>query len=96
MFFLLNNPYTLDDPYESSSGSEISATSNLVTVTLGTEIDGSILWPSSMFPVVGIKPTLGLTSRVGVVPIGPRQDSVGPICRTVLDAAFVLETIAGN
>ncbi|XP_058731771.1 probable amidase At4g34880 [Vicia villosa] len=89
------NPYTLDDPCGSSSGSAISAAANLVTVTLGTETDGSILCPSSMNSVVGIKPTLGLTSRAAVVPISPRQDSVGPICRTVSDAAYVLETIAG-
>ncbi|KAK7319016.1 hypothetical protein RJT34_03725 [Clitoria ternatea] len=89
------NPYTLDDPCGSSSGSAISAAANLAAVTLGTETDGSILCPSGFNSVVGIKPTVGLTSRAGVVPISPRQDSVGPICRTVSDAALVLETIAG-
>ncbi|WJX53060.1 amidase [Trifolium repens] len=89
------NPYTLDDPCGSSSGSAISVAANLVTMSLGTETDGSILCPSSMNSVVGIKPTVGLTSRAGVVPISPRQDTVGPICRTVSDAAYVLETIAG-
>ncbi|KAL5561148.1 hypothetical protein UlMin_030895 [Ulmus minor] len=90
------NPYnTLQIPCGSSSGSAISAAANLAAVTLGTETDGSILCPSSLNSVVGIKPTVGLTSRAGVVPISPRQDSVGPICRTVSDAAYVLDVIAG-
>ncbi|KAI4334867.1 hypothetical protein L6164_013575 [Bauhinia variegata] len=89
------NPYTLGDPSGSSSGSAISAAANLAAVTLGTETDGSILSPSGSNSVVGIKPTVGLTSRAGVVPISLRQDSVGPICRTVSDAAFVLEAIVG-
>ncbi|XP_058731772.1 probable amidase At4g34880 [Vicia villosa] len=89
------NPYTLGDPCGSSSGSAISVAANLVTVSLGTETDGSILCPSNFNSVVGIKPTVGLTSRAGVVPISPRQDTVGPICRTVSDAAYVLDTIAG-
>jgi len=74
---VMQNPYTLDDPCGSSSGSAISVAANLVTVSLGTETDGSILCPSSMNSVVGIKPTVGLTSRAGVVPISPRQDTVG-------------------
>ncbi|KAI4317443.1 hypothetical protein L6164_025310 [Bauhinia variegata] len=89
------NPYTLGNPCGSSSGSGISAAANLATVTLGTETDGSILCPSESNSVVGIKPTVGLTSRAGVVPISLRQDSVGPICRTVSDAAYVLEAIVG-
>ncbi|XP_027342473.1 probable amidase At4g34880 isoform X1 [Abrus precatorius] len=89
------NPYTLGDPCGSSSGSSISVAANLVAVSLGTETDGSILCPSDSNSVVGIKPTVGLTSRAGVVPITPRQDTVGPICRTVSDAALVLETIVG-
>ncbi|CAI8618536.1 unnamed protein product [Vicia faba] len=89
------NPYTLGFPCGSSSGSAISVAANLVTVSLGTETDGSILCPSNFNSVVGIKPTVGLTSRAGVVPISPRQDTIGPICRTVSDAAYVLETIAG-
>ncbi|MED6113761.1 hypothetical protein PIB30_073860 [Stylosanthes scabra] len=89
------NPYTGNDPCGSSSGSAISVATNMVTVSLGTETDGSILCPSDSNSVVGIKPTVGLTSRAGVVPISPRQDTVGPICRTVSDAAHVLETIAG-
>ncbi|RDX70330.1 hypothetical protein CR513_50439, partial [Mucuna pruriens] len=89
------NPYTMDGPCGSSSGSAISVAANLVAVTLGSETDGSILCPSDFNSVVGIKPTVGLTSRAGVVPITPLQDTVGPICRTVSDAALVLETIAG-
>uniref|UniRef100_A0A5B6YHR7 Amidase domain-containing protein n=1 Tax=Davidia involucrata TaxID=16924 RepID=A0A5B6YHR7_DAVIN len=79
----------------SSSGSAVSVAANMATVSLGTETDGSILCPSSFNSVVGIKPTLGLTSRAGVIPISPRQDSVGPICRTVSDAAYVLDAIVG-
>ncbi|KAF7005759.1 hypothetical protein CFC21_020861 [Triticum aestivum] len=67
----------------------------MAAVTLGTETDGSILCPSSFNSVVGIKPTVGLTSRAGVVPITPRQDSVGPMCRTVSDAVHVLDAIVG-
>ncbi|XP_074311446.1 putative amidase At4g34880 [Silene latifolia] len=90
------NPYNLSaTPCGSSSGSAIAAAANMAAVTLGTETDGSILCPSSANSVVGIKPTLGLTSRGGVVPISPRQDTVGPICRTVTDAAYVLESIVG-
>ncbi|KAK7247025.1 hypothetical protein RIF29_41901 [Crotalaria pallida] len=89
------NPYTMGYPCGSSSGSAISVAANLVTVSLGSETDGSILCPSNTNSVVGIKPTVGLTSRAGVVPISPRQDTIGPICRTVSDAAYVLETIAG-
>ncbi|XP_002528274.2 probable amidase At4g34880 [Ricinus communis] len=90
------NPYVLSaDPCGSSSGSEISFAANLVAVSIGTETDGSILCPSSANSVVGIKPTVGLTSRAGVVPISPRQDTVGPMCRTVRDAVYVLDTIAG-
>ncbi|CAF2067805.1 unnamed protein product [Brassica napus] len=90
------NPYVLTaDPCGSSSGSAISVAANLVAVSLGTETDGSILCPSSQNSVVGIKPTVGLTSRAGVVPVSLRQDSVGPICRTVSDAVIVLDAIVG-
>uniref|UniRef100_A0A8I6XB90 Amidase domain-containing protein n=2 Tax=Hordeum vulgare subsp. vulgare TaxID=112509 RepID=A0A8I6XB90_HORVV len=67
----------------------------MAAVTLGTDTDGSILCPSSFNSVVGIRPTLGLTSRAGVVPITPLQDTVGPICRTVSDAVHVLDAIVG-
>ncbi|XP_011037287.1 PREDICTED: putative amidase C869.01 [Populus euphratica] len=90
------NPYVLsDDPCGSSSGSAISVAANFVAVSLGTETDGSILCPSNANSVVGIKPTVGLTSRAGVIPISPRQDTVGPICRTVSDAVIVLDAIVG-
>ncbi|MED6186532.1 hypothetical protein PIB30_067602 [Stylosanthes scabra] len=89
------NPYTKGDPCGSSSGSAISVAANMVTVSLGTETNGSILCPSGYNSVVGIKPTVGLASRAGVIPISPRQDTVGPICRTVSDAACVLKTIVG-
>ena len=73
----MQDPYTVGDPSGSSSGSAISVAANMVAVAVGTETDGSILSPSSINLVVGIKPTLGLTSRAGVIPISPRQDSVG-------------------
>ena len=74
----LQNPYVLSaDPCGSSSGSAISVAANMAAVTLGTETDGSILCPSSYNSVVGIKPTVGLTSRDGVIPITPKQDTVG-------------------
>lgn len=90
------NPYVKSaDPGGSSTGSAVSVAANMVTLSLGTETAGSILCPSSFNSVVGIKPTLGLTSRGGVVPISPRQDTVGPICRTVSDAVYVLDAIVG-
>ncbi|EOA19061.1 hypothetical protein CARUB_v10007729mg, partial [Capsella rubella] len=90
------NPYVLSaNPSGSSSGSAISVAANLVAVSLGTETDGSILSPSSQNSVVGIKPTVGLTSRAGVVPISLRQDSIGTICRTVSDAVHLLDAIVG-
>ncbi|XP_030450095.2 probable amidase At4g34880 isoform X1 [Syzygium oleosum] len=90
------NPYNLSaDPCGSSSGSAICMAANMGAVSLGTETDGSILCPSSSNSVVGIKPTVGLTSRSGVVPLAPRQDIVGPMCRTVADAVNVLDVIVG-
>ncbi|KAG0525136.1 hypothetical protein BDA96_06G029500 [Sorghum bicolor] len=90
------NPYVLSSPpCGSSTGPAIAAAANMAAVTLGTETDGSILCPSSLNSVVGIKPTVGLTSRAGVIPISPRQDTVGPICRTVADAVHVLDAIVG-
>ncbi|CAH8306797.1 unnamed protein product [Eruca vesicaria subsp. sativa] len=90
------NPYVLSvDPFGSSSGSAISVAANLVAVSLGTETDGSILAPSNQNSVVGIKPSVGLTSRAGVVPISLRQDSVGPMCRTVSDSVYLLDAIVG-
>jgi len=90
------NPYVLDrTPSGSSSGSAAAVAANLTAATLGTETDGSILSPSSACMVVGIKPTVGLTSRAGVIPIAHSQDTVGPICRTVADAATVLGALVG-
>nr|CAN80905.1 hypothetical protein VITISV_016634 [Vitis vinifera] len=92
LLFCIHNPYVLSaTPCGSSSGSAISVAANLAAVSLGTETDGSILCPSHVNSVVGIKPTLGLTSRAGVVPISPRQDTVG----TVSDAVEVLDVIVG-
>ena len=86
------NPYSLDrTPCGSSSGSATAVAANLVAVSLGTETDGSILCPASINGVVGIKPTVGLTSRAGVIPIAHSQDTVGPFARTVADAAAVLD-----
>lgn len=90
------NSYNLSaDPCGSSSGSAISVAANMVAVSLGSETDGSIICPAGSNSVVGIKPTVGLTSRAGVIPISPRQDTIGPICRTVSDAVYVLDAIAG-
>ncbi|XP_073149798.1 probable amidase At4g34880 [Henckelia pumila] len=90
------NPYVLSaDPCGSSSGSAISVAANMVAVSLGSETDGSIICPSGANAVVGIKPTVGLTSRAGVVPVSPRQDTIGPLCRTVSDAVHVLDAIVG-
>uniref|UniRef100_A0A0E0HWM0 Amidase domain-containing protein n=1 Tax=Oryza nivara TaxID=4536 RepID=A0A0E0HWM0_ORYNI len=86
------NPYVPSaTPCASSSGSAIAAAANMVAVTIGTETDGSIMCPSSYNSVVGIKPTVGLTSRAGVIIISPRMDTVG----TVSDAVHVLEAIVG-
>jgi amidase len=89
-----NNPYGLNrNPCGSSSGSGAAATANFAAVTLGTETDGSIVCPSNANGVVGLKPTVGLTSRAGVVPISRTQDTVGPHARTVADAAATLSVI---
>ena len=90
------NPYVLNrTPCGSSSGSTAAIAANLATASLGTETDGSILCPSSLNAVVGIKPTVGLTSRAGIIPIAHSQDTVGPISRTVADAASLLGAITG-
>ncbi|MBI2776697.1 MAG: amidase [Chloroflexi bacterium] len=90
------NPYSLDrTPWGSSAGSAVAVSANLAAATLGTETDGSIVVPAAASGVVGFKPTVGLTSRAGVIPISRSQDSVGPIARTVADAALLLSVIAG-
>ncbi|MCJ1350501.1 MAG: hypothetical protein MMC33_000482 [Icmadophila ericetorum] len=88
--------YPLQDPSGSSSGSAVSSSIGLALAALGTETDGSILSPSEVNNLVGIKPTVGLVSRSLVVPISQRQDTVGPLARTVKDAAYVLQAIAGQ
>jgi amidase len=91
-----NNPYALDrNPCGSSSGSGATVSANLCTVAIGTETDGSIVCPSSANGIVGIKPTLGLVSRAGIIPIAHSQDTAGPMARTVHDAAILLTAIAG-
>lgn len=91
-----HNPYATDrNPCGSSSGSGAAASANLAALTIGTETDGSIVCPSSANGVVGIKPTVGLVSRAGIIPISHSQDTAGPICRTVADAARLLSAIAG-
>jgi len=90
------NPYALDrNPCGSSSGSGVAVSANLCPVALGTETDGSIVCPSSTNGIVGIKPTVGLVSRAGVVPISHSQDTAGPMTRTVADAAALLGALAG-
>jgi amidase len=83
------------NPSGSSSGSGIAAAANLVALTIGTETSGSILSPSNANGIVGIKPTVGLVSRDGIIPITADQDTAGPMTRTVTDAAIVLGVIAG-
>ena len=90
------NPYALDrNPSGSSSGSAVAVAANLCAVAVGTETDGSVLCPASVCGIVGIKPTVGLVSRTGVVPISHTQDTPGPMARTVRDAAILLGVLAG-
>ncbi len=93
---LTRNPYALDrNPCGSSSGSAVAVSANLCAAAIGTETDGSIVCPSSLNGIVGIKPTVGLVSRSGIIPISHSQDSAGPMCRTVRDAAIVLSALVG-
>jgi amidase len=90
------NPYVLDrNPSGSSSGSAVAASSSYCAGAVGTETDGSITSPSNACGIVGIKPTVGLVSRAGVIPIAHSQDTAGPMCRTVADAAALLSGMAG-
>ena len=89
------NPYALDrNPCGSSSGSGTAVSANLAVAAIGTETDGSIICPSSVAGVVGLKPTVGLVSRHGIVPISASQDTAGPMARSVADAAALLSAIA--
>ncbi|TME24460.1 MAG: amidase [Chloroflexi bacterium] len=94
---LCNNPYIIDtNPSGSSSGSAAAVAANFTAVAIGTETDGSIVGPANNCGVVGIKPTVGLVSRAGVIPISHTQDTVGPHARTVADAAAVLSAIVSR
>ena len=90
------NPFVLDrNPCGSSSGSAAAVSANFGAIAVGTETDGSIVCPASANGVVGIKPTIGLVSRAGVIPISHTQDTAGALCRTVADAAALLSVLAG-
>src|SRR5712691_4036828 len=94
---LTHNPYSLDrNGCGSSTGSAVAVSANFAAVSLGTETDGSIVCPANVNSVVGIKPTVGLTSRAGVVPISHTQDTVGPHARTVADAAALLNVVVSR
>jgi len=90
-------PYILDhNPSGSSSGTGAGVAANLCTVGIGTETDGSVVSPSSVSGLVGIKPTVGLLSRSGIIPISKTQDTAGPMARTVTDAALLLSALVGD
>ena len=90
------NPYILDhSPCGSSAGSGSAVSANLCAIAVGTETDGSVTCPASINGAVGIKPTVGLVSRSGIIPISSTQDTAGPLTRTVTDAAILLEVLAG-
>lgn len=94
---LTRNPYALDrNPCGSSSGSGAAVSANLCAAAVGTETDGSIVSPSSANGIVGVKPTVGLASRSGIIPISHSQDTPGPMARTVRDAAILLGVLAGE
>src|SRR5579875_3007978 len=94
---LTRNPYVLDrTACGSSSGSAAAVAAGFVTVAIGTETNGSVICPSAANGIVGIKPTVGLVSRAGIVPISSTQDTAGPMARDVRDAAIVLSAIAGG
>lgn len=92
----VRNPYALDrSPCGSSSGSAVAVTANLCAAAIGTETDGSIICPSQTNGIVGVKPTVGLVSRSGIIPIAHSQDTAGPMTRTVADAALLLSSMTG-
>ena len=90
------NPYALDrNPCGSSSGSGVAVSANLAPLAIGTETDGSIVCPATTCGIVGLKPTVGLVSRAGIIPISHTQDTAGPMARSVADAAALLTALAG-
>ena len=92
-----HNPYILDrNPCGSSSGTGAAIAANLAVVGIGTETDGSILCPSSINGIVGLKPTVGLVSQSGIIPISASQDTAGPMTRTVADTAILMNAIVGS
>ena len=92
----MKNPYALDrNPCGSSSGTGAAIAANLAAIGVGTETDGSIVCPSGANGLVGIKPTVGLVSRTGIIPISHTQDTAGPMTRTVADAAVLLGALTG-
>ena len=92
-----NNPYCLDrNPCGSSSGSAVAVAANLCTLAIGTETDGSVVCPSHANSIVGIKPSIGLISRSGIIPISYNQDTAGPMARNVHDAAIILSVMVGE
>jgi len=92
----VRNPYVLDrSPSGSSSGSAVAVAANLCTAAIGAEVDGSIVRPASTNGIVGIKPTVGLISRAGIIPVASPQDTSGPMARTVSDVATVLTALTG-
>ena len=93
---LTKNPHALDrNPSGSSSGSAVAVAAGLCAAAIGTETNGSIISPSTVCGIVGLKPTVGLVSRAGIIPISRSQDTAGPMARTVRDAAILLGAIAG-
>jgi len=93
----VKNPYALDrNPCGSSSGSAVAVSANLAAAAIGTETDGSIVCPAGSNGMVGIKPTVGLVSRAGIIPISHTQDTAGPMARTVADAAILLTAMTGR
>jgi len=91
------NPYALDrNPCGSSSGSGVAVAADLAAAAVGTETDGSIVCPASVNGIVGVKPTLGLVSRGGIIPVAASQDTAGPMARSVADAAILLSAMAGS
>ncbi|MBI3652439.1 MAG: amidase [Acidobacteria bacterium] len=94
---LTRNPYALDrNPCGSSSGTGAALSANFAAIGIGTETDGSVVCPSNANSLVGIKPTVGLVSRAGIIPISHSQDTAGPMCRSVADAAILLGALTGQ